>query len=117
MGGLHAAATPLIALPLVVLAAASLASALSGRGAAWVERTRLLALGLLVAESALGLALAVRGAGPAEWLHWAYAIAAGLALLLPGMLAGERSVARRATITGIAAVLALAMSWRLAATG
>ncbi|HEX2221679.1 MAG TPA: hypothetical protein VHK06_04070 [Candidatus Limnocylindria bacterium] len=117
MSGVHAGVGPLLAVGLLVLAVLAAAAALTGRAGAWVERVRLLALAVVVGESAIGLALALRGAAPSEWIHWPYAVAAGVALLLPGMLRSELTPTRRAAAVALAAVFALAMSWRLTATG
>jgi hypothetical protein len=117
VNALHAAAGPVLLIALLALAAAAVACAVTARLPRFLEIARRVLLGLLVAQAATGLALAVRGAAPAEWIHWLYGGLIVLALLGPGVLADEVPVARRGAVLAAGAVLAVVMAWRLGASG
>ena len=72
---------------------------------------------LVVADAAIGLALAVRGGSPAEGIHWLYGVAIVLALLGPGALRPELSAQTRSGALAVGALLATALAWRLGASG
>jgi hypothetical protein len=117
VNALHAAAGPALLIALVAFAAAAAAGAVTGRVPRPLERVRQVLLGVVVAQAAIGLALALRGTAPAEWIHWLYGGLIVLALLAPGMLADDVPVARRAAVLTGGAVLAVVMAWRLGASG
>ena len=84
--------------------------------AAWVDAVRRALLLVVVVEAALGLALALRGAGPAEWIHWLYGLVIIVALLLPAVVRTPDGRTRSALLAGGAAVGAV-MAWRLMGSG
>lgn len=96
--------------------AAAILAALD-RDARLVEWARRVALGLLVAEAALGLALAFRGAAPDEWIHWLYGVAIVVVLLLPGGLRPELPARARSGAVALGSAVAAAIAWRLWASG
>lgn len=117
MTGLHAAAWPLLALALLSLASVSATAAMRNRAPAALELLRRAALVLLVGQAAIGLALAVRGSGPSELLHWIYGAVVIAALLMPAAMAEDRPPAMRSwALAGGSAVGAI-LVWRLWASG
>lgn len=107
----HSALGPALLGALLVLAVAAIAALLRGGEPAWLETGRRIALALLVAQAALGLALAARGAAPSETIHWLYGAAVIAVLLVPGAL--RRLGPVMAAASGVAVLLA----WRLWASG
>ena len=102
---------------LLALAIAAGARWLAGREPApWLDAVRRLLLIVVVVESALGLALALRGAGPDEWIHWVYGVVIVLALLAPASLQIDRPQARSAVLA-VGALLGAVMAWRLIGSG
>ncbi len=83
----------------------------------WVERGRQVLLGVVVAEAALGLTLALRGAGPAEALHWAYGAGITGVLLAPSLVRAPSEAHQRAFVMVGTSVLAALLAWRLWGTG
>lgn len=117
MTDVHALIGPVLLVVLGGFAAVATAAAVRGSAPAWLDTLRRVVLGAVVAQAAIGLALAVRGNEPREWLHWVYGVAVGAALLVPGMLRPELSERRRATALAVGAALAVVLAWRLSATG
>ncbi|HVM24619.1 MAG TPA: hypothetical protein VM253_04410 [Candidatus Limnocylindrales bacterium] len=117
MTELHAAAWPVVGVGLAILAAAAAVAAVSGRAPAALEWMRRAALALIVAQAAIGLALAARGAAPAELLHWVYGIAILVVLLAPGSLPHDTSAARRSWVLAAGSLVAVVLTWRLWASG
>ena len=101
---------------LVGLVLGAAAVVLTGRGRAAFDGARRIALGLVVAQAAIGLALALRGREPAEGIHWVYGGAVVLALLAPSSVEPASMIARRWLIVG-SSVLAAIFSWRLWGSG
>jgi hypothetical protein len=102
---------------LALLALAAGGSAIVRRAPPWLDVARGLLAVVLVAESAIGLALVAGGAGPTELLHWLYAAVAVAALVLAGAVPPDAPPRQRAAGVVAAAILALVMVWRLTATG
>jgi len=102
---------------LAVLALVGGGAAMLRRAPPWLDVARSLLAMVLVAESAIGLALLAGGAGPSEWLHWLYAAVAVAALVLAGAVPADAPPRQRAAGVAAAAALALVMVWRLTATG
>lgn len=98
---------------LAALALLALRVPVAGR---WADTARRLLLGLLVAQVAIGLVIALRGGAPAETIHWLYGAAVILVLLAPGALA-ESMAPRRAAFAAGAAVLGAVFAWRLWGSG
>lgn len=117
MTELHAAAWPTVGVGLALLALAALVAAVAGRAPAALEWMRRAALVLIVAQAAIGLALAVRGAAPGELLHWVYGIAILIVLLVPGSLPQHTSAARRSWALAVGSLVAVVLTWRLWASG
>lgn len=115
MRDLHALAAPILLVGLAALAIAAATLLVLGRGPDAVEWVRRLILGVLVAEAGIGLALAIRGSGPAEWIHWLYGPAIIAVLMVPASL--ELPPRRRSGALAVGSLLAVALTWRLWASG
>ncbi|MCV0404387.1 MAG: hypothetical protein K5924_11895 [Chloroflexi bacterium] len=113
---LHGTAGMVLLGALVALAVAAVLALRVPAARRWADAARRLLLGALVAEAALGLVIALRGAAPAETIHWLYGAAVIVALLVPGALA-ESMAHRRAAVAAGAAVLATVFAWRLWGSG
>lgn len=108
-----------------VLMPAFVALALGAGIAAWrraspdaVQLVRRILLAVAVAVAAIGLALAVRGSAPDEWLHWLYGVLLVAVLLGPAAIALAGADRRReALAVAGAAALAAVLAWRLGASG
>jgi len=85
--------------------------------APWLDGARRVLLAAVVVEAALGLALALRGAAPAEAIHWVYGAVIVVALLLPATALADRAPRRRTGLLAGAALLATFMAWRLIGSG
>lgn len=117
MTGLHGVTAPLTIVGLSVLAAVATAMAAIGRDAVALEWARRIALGILVAEAAVGLALALRGAAPTEAIHWVYGVAVLVLLIVPGSMSEEVSPRVRTGALAVGAAIAAALAWRLWSSG
>lgn len=117
MNDVHALIGPLLLLVLVVLAIAATGAALMSRAPGALEAIRRAVLVVIVAEAAIGLALAVRGGSPNEGIHWLYGGAIVLALLVPGMLEPDLPASRRSAALALGSSFAVIMAWRLGASG
>ena len=117
MNAIHAAAWPVVSVALVGVAVVAVVAALRDRWPASLDALRRGLLVILVAEAAIGLALAVRGAGPAELLHWVYGGAVIGALLVPGSLAANTAPARRSWAMALGSMIGAILVWRLWASG
>ena len=117
MTGVHAVVGAVLVPALGVLALVAGFAAARRAPAPWTDRVRQAILGIVVAEAAVGLALAVRGAAPAEWLHWLYGGLLVAVLLAPAALDDRIGEDRR--VPAIVAVLGIAtlLAWRLGASG
>jgi len=113
---LHSILGPALAGALVVLALSALAT-LRGALPGWLDTSRRVVLGLLVAEAALGLALALRGSAPAEPIHWVYGAAAIVVLLLAGALVERDGMPSRGAALVVASGVGALLAWRLWGTG
>lgn len=113
MTSLHAASWPLLTLVLAALGATAAVAAARGRAPEVLERLRVGTLIVLVAQAAIGLALALRGGGPAEALHWVYGAAVIGILLVPGALAPQMATARRSAVLAGACAVGAVLVWRL----
>ena len=114
---LHGVIGSAIMVLLAVLAAVAAILAFRGQPPTLLELPRRAALAIIVADAAIGLALAVRGGSPAEGIHWLYGVAIVLALLGPGALRPELSAQKRSGALAVGALLATALAWRLGASG
>lgn len=117
MNAVHAAAWPVLSIALVGLAVIAAVSAVRDRWPAALDALRRVLLVVLVAQAAIGLALAVRGAGPSELLHWVYGGVVIGALLVPGSLAAETDPRRRSWAMAIGSAMGAVLVWRLWASG
>jgi hypothetical protein len=115
--GLHALMGPLLMALLLGLAICAVAAAFVGRMPNALEWIRRALLAVVVAQAAIGLALAVRGDAPAEGIHWIYGGAIVVALLAPGALRPELPARTRTGALAAGAVLAVIFAWRLGASG
>ena len=113
---LHSILGPALAGALVVLAVAAVAT-MRGALPGWLDGARRVVLALLVAEAALGLALALRGLAPAEPIHWVYGAAVIVLLLVPGALVHRAGMPRPGAVMAVASGLAALLAWRLWGTG
>jgi hypothetical protein len=114
---LHAAFGPIVLVLGVVLAVAAGVLAARGRSPESVEWVRRVTLGIIVVGAAIGLALAVRGSGPAEAIHWVYGVVIVVLLMLPGSLRADMPPAQRSGALAVGASLAAVLAWRLGASG
>lgn len=117
MSGLHAAAWPAVAIGLTVIAVIAVASALVDRFPPTLDWLRRAALVVLVAEASIGLALAVRGAGPAELLHWIYGAVVVAVVLAPSAAAPGTAPGRRSWMVAGGSAIGAILVWRLWASG
>lgn len=115
MTELHGLAAPLLVGILAVMGAAAAALSVAGRAPGALDVARRVVLVVLVAQAAIGLALAVRGNAPSEGIHWLYGGAVLVVLLLAGSLEG--TPARRSAALAVGSVLAAALTWRLWTSG
>ena len=108
-------------LPGLVLAAGLAVLAIMSGVMAVLDRpldfARRVLLGIIVAEAAVGLVLALRGAEPDEWIHWLYGGIIIAALLLPATLVTNGTPRSRSAALAGAAGLAAIFAWRLWGTG
>lgn len=117
MTQLHALPAPGVMVGLTGLALAAALLAAAGRAPRVLEWARLGMLVVLVAQAALGLALALRGAAPAEGIHWLYGVVIIVVLLLPGALGPEVGPRARSGALALGAGIAATLAWRLWASG
>lgn len=117
MTGLHSAAWPLLGVALLGLAAVSAAAAIRNRAPGALDLVRRAVLVVLVAQAAIGLALAVRGTGPDELLHWIYGVVVVAVLLLPGAMPDDGAPAMRSWALAAGSVVGAILVWRLWASG
>lgn len=117
MTQLHALASTGLLAALVGYALLSAGMAVTRRAPRWLDTLRLALVATLVAQSGIGAALAVSGAGPAEWLHWLYGAAAVGVLLLAGTFSADASPRPRLAVVAVASLFSVAMIWRLSVTG
>lgn len=101
---------------LVLLAVTVAVAVLTGRSTDRIGGLRRLVLGAIVAQVAVGLAVALRGEGPAEGLHWLYGGAIVLALLAPSAVEPTTRRGRDALLVA-GTVLAAIFAWRLWGSG
>ena len=114
---LHAVIGPIVLALVALLALGAAVLAARGRSPESVEWVRRVILGIVVGEAAIGLALAVRGSGPSEAIHWLYGGVIVLALLVPGALRADLPAAQRSSALAVGASLAAVIAWRLGASG
>lgn len=117
MTWLHGAAWPLLGVALLGLAGISATAAIRKRAPEALELLRRAALVVLVAQAAIGLALAVRGTGPNELLHWVYGAVVIAVLLLPGAMSEDQAPAMRSWALAAGSVVGAILVWRLWASG
>lgn len=117
MSGLHAGAWPVVAVGLAGIAGLAVVAAVRDRFPAPLEWLRRAALVVLVAQASIGLALAVRGGGPSELLHWIYGAVVVGVLLLPGMLEATTAPGRRSWALAAGCAVGVVLVWRLGASG
>ena len=113
---LHATLGIVLLALLVLLAAAVAVGVLTDRRPDADGRLRRVALGVVVAQVALGLTLALRGRAPAEGIHWLYGGAIVLALLAPSAIDPATRRGRDALLVG-GTILAAVFAWRLWGSG
>jgi hypothetical protein len=113
---LHGALGIVLFVLLTVAAVVTLVSLVRRRDAPFLPTARRILLGLVVAQAAIGLALAARGAAPAEGIHWLYGVAVIVVLLAPSSLEPASAGARRAVLVA-GTLLAAVFAWRLWGSG
>jgi hypothetical protein len=116
IANLHAALGIALLAMLAALAGAAAFSALSGRSWAALRTIRRVALGIVAGQVGLGLALALRGDGPAEAIHWIYGGGIVLALLAPSIVEPATRRGREAVLV-VGTLLAAVFAWRLWGSG
>jgi heme A synthase len=115
--GIHGATALAAVAVLGAMGVAAGALALLDRESRILEWARRVALGLLVAEAALGLAAAIRGGRPSEGIHWLYGGVILIVLLIPGGVAPELRPRARSGALALGSGIASAVAWRLWASG
>ena len=78
---------------------------------------RLAVAALAVVAAAIGLALALRGGQPAEWLHWVYGALLVVVPVAAGAVVAERSERGRSVVLAISGTLLALIAWRAVVTG
>ena len=101
----------------VSLAAVAAFAAASAHPPAWLDRLRVALAAVVVAEGAIGVALALRGAGPSEALHWLYGAALLAVPLGVGSMGPSIPVRYRSGALAVGALGMALLAWRLASTG
>jgi hypothetical protein len=114
---LHGVTAPAAIAALGAMAVAAAILAVLDRQSRILEWARLGVLALLVAEAALGLAIAVRGGGPGEGIHWLYGAVIVVVLLVPGGVGHELAPRARSGALALGSGIAAAVAWRLWASG
>ena len=89
----------------------------AGVGSRLADGFRIGVAGLAVVAGAIGLAVALRGDQPGEWLHWIYGAALVVVPVAAGALATERTERGRSVVLAITGTLLIAIAWRAMATG
>lgn len=117
MSAVHAGAWPVVAVGLAGIAGLAAAAAVRNRFPAPLEWLRLAALVVLVAQASIGLALAVRGGGPSELLHWIYGAVVVGVLLVPGAIEATTAPGRRSWALAAGSIVGAVLVWRLWASG
>lgn len=117
MTGLHGATALAVVAALSAMALAAAILAVLDRESRMLEWARRGALGLLVAEAAVGLATAARGGGPSEGIHWLYGFVILGVLLIPGSVPPELAPRARSGALALGSAIAAALAWRLWASG
>jgi hypothetical protein len=98
------------------LAGAGIA-ALSDRGHDAIRPLIGLVLAVFVAQSLIGLVLLLGGGAPSEGLHLLYAIGLVVVIPLAQSFATDAPDRARSVVLAVAGIIALALAWRLFATG
>jgi heme A synthase len=117
VSGLHGVTAPAMVAALGAMATVAAIMAVLNRESRVLEWARRGALGLLVAEAALGLAIAARGGGPNEAIHWLYGAVILIVLLIPGGVAPVLAPRARSGALALGSGVAAAVAWRLWASG
>lgn len=117
MSVLHAGAWPVVAIGLAGIAGLATVAAVRNRFPAALEWLRRAALVVVVAQASIGLALAVRGSGPSELLHWIYGAVVVGVLLAPGALEATTAPGRRSWALAAGSIIGVVLVWRLWASG
>ena len=117
MAGLHVigSVVSLVAAGMLVVGAG--VAALSDRGHGAIRPLVGLVLGVFVTQSLLGLVLLLGGGAPSEGLHLLYGIGLVIVIPLARSFAAEAPDRARSGVLAVAGILALALAWRLFATG
>jgi hypothetical protein len=113
---LHAIAGLLVAVGCVAFAVVAWIS-VGGVAAGLAGGMRVTVAALAVMAGALGLALALRGNGPAEWLHWVYGAALVLVPVAAGTFVTDRSERGRSVALAVTGTLLAVIAWRAVVTG
>lgn len=117
MTGLHVIGSVISLVAAGMLVAGAGLAALFDRGHDAIRPLAVLMIGVFVLQSLLGLAVLVGGTSPSETLHLLYA--AGLVAVVPlaQTFAAEAPDRARSGVFAVAGLVALALAWRLFATG
>ena len=117
LNDLHSAAWPVLAIGLASIAVVAVVAATRGRSLAVVDWLRRIALLALVVQASIGLAMTMRGAAPAETLHWIYGVAVIAVVLLPATLPADAPDSRRSWSVAAGSAVGAILVWRLWASG
>jgi hypothetical protein len=117
MSQLHAALGIAVIGASVLFALAAFAANAMDRSPRWLDGVRLVIAGLAVTGASTGLALALTGTGPSEWIHWLYGVLIVAVPVMAGSMTLGGSSRVRSIGLGAAGVIMALIAWRLAASG
>ena len=117
MTQLHAALGLAVIGMSVLFALAAFASNAMDRSPRWLDGARLVIAVLAVTGASTGLALALTGKAPSEWIHWLYGVLIVAAPVMAGSVDLGASARARSIGFGVAGVVMALIAWRLAASG
>ncbi len=116
MNAIHALGATVVLVAAALFAVGSAGMAMAG-GSRWVDRGRLVVLGLVGLVALAGAFAWLSGSRPAESLHYLYAVAALATLPLAASFATEAPPRERAAVMAGTGLVLILLVWRLASTG
>lgn len=117
MAGLHLIGSIVTLVAAGMLVVGGGMAALADRGHAAVGPLAVLAMGVFVAQSLLGVPVLLAAGGPSEVLHLLYGLALIVLIPLARAFVADAPDRARSGVLAVAGLVALALAWRLFATG